>query len=348
MVGIIHVGNTLKEPYFEKYKIALEKSGQSYELILWDRKGEVQNELDNCHVYRGKIDGVSKIKKLFAYRKYAKFVQSVLSRKKYDKLILLTTFSALVVGKKIKQYKNNYLFDLRDLTCENHLFFRKKVARIIKNSTISVISSDGFRDVLPDFDYVRAHNLSGENEQVASKQKQLGVIKVGYAGITRGDEFNQRLIRIFGGDNRFELVLMGDGIDSESVKKLANSYQNVKVQGKYQNQDKANLYATCDMIINMNTGGFNGKRLTANKYYDGLLFALPQIARADEYTGALVSCKELGVALDFLDENFADKVYEYYSNLDMTEFLQRATSELDRVKEQNQVFVDAVVDYLSK
>lgn len=346
MVGIIHVGNTLKEPYFEKYKIALEKSGQSYELILWDRKGDTQDYPENCHVYREKISGLNKIKKAFAYRRYAKFVQNILKNKKYDKLILLTTFSAFMLGKKIKEYKHNYIFDLRDLTCENNLFFRKKVERIIKNSTITVISSDGFRDVLPDFDYVRAHNLSGENERVTDKQKQLGVIKVGYAGVTRGDEFNKRLIQIFGGDKRFELVLMGDGIDSESVKEFANSYQNITVRGRYQNDEKAKLYATCDMLINMNIASFNGKRLTANKYYDGLLFGLVQIARADEYTGALVSCKELGVALDFSDKEFAEKVYEYYTSLDMTKFLQKANDELDRVKEQNEIFIEEVVNYL--
>ena len=100
------------------------------------------------------------------------------------------------------------------------------------------------------------------------------------------------------------------------------------------------------MLINMNIASFNGKRLTANKYYDGLSCNLPQIARIDEYTGALVTVKGLGVALDFYDEGFANKVYEYYQNLDFDEFKQKAKIELDRAKEQDKEFIQKIEDFI--
>ncbi len=344
MIGIVHVGNIFAEPYFEKYKSALDKSGENYELILWDRRGEVQSQ-NGMHVFRCENARKGKFGKYLAYRKFSKFAKKIVKEKKYEKLVLLTTLSAFMLGKKIKEYKGRYVFDIRDMTFEKCFVFRKKLSRIIKNSTFTAISSSGFLDVLPDYDYTLVHNLSGEDGEIEYKPKQdSGKINVLYTGISRGFEFNKRLIQIFGKDERFHLTIAGEGIDETKLIDLARS-SGVTVYGKYDSQKKRELLRGADMIINMNTASFNGKRLTANKFYDGLLFKLPQVARVDEYTGALVTCKELGLALDFSDGDFANKVYEYYKNLDVEEFTKKAKAELERAKRQNEIFIQKITDF---
>ena len=101
MIGIVHVGNILAEPYFEKYKSAMDKSGENYELILWDRRGEVQSR-DGIHVFRCGNIPKGKLGKYLAYRKFSKFAKKIVKEKKYEKLVLLTTLSAFVLGKTIK------------------------------------------------------------------------------------------------------------------------------------------------------------------------------------------------------------------------------------------------------
>lgn len=344
MIGIVHVGNILAEPYFEKYKSAMDKSGENYELILWDRRGEVQSQ-DGIHVFRCGNIPKGKLGKYLAYRKFSKFAKKIVKEKKYEKLVLLTTLSAFVLGKTIKEYKGKYVLDIRDMSFEKSPVFRKKLSRIIKNSTFTAISSSGFLDVLPDYEYTLVHNLSGEDGEIDFKPKQEdGKIEVLYTGNSRGFEFNKRLIQIFGKDDRFHLTIAGEGVDEPKLIDLAKS-SGVTVCGKYDSKKKRELLLGADMIINMNTASFNGKRLTANKFYDGLLYKLPQVARVDEYTGALVTCKELGVALDFWDGDFADKLYEYYQNMDIEEFTRKADAELKRAKQQNEVFVEKIVEF---
>ena len=180
------------------------------------------------------------------------------------------------------------------------------------------------------------------------EKKQNGKIEVLYIGNSRGDKFNQRLVEIFGWDDRFNFTLAGKFVNTSSLMSKVKDLKNITVLGEYNDDKKKELLTNADMIINMNTASFNGKRLTANKYYDGLLYLLPQLARIDEYTGALVSCKELGVALDFDDTDFANKVYEYYQNLDMEYFVQKSKAELKRVKEQNEIFVQKITEKLLK
>lgn len=344
MIGIIHVGNAYIEPYFEKYKKVLDQTQTDYELILWDRKNEIEQK-DGVHVFKKPTSNIKRAQKILNYLRYRKFVKKIVKEKKYDKLIFLTTMSAFTIGSFIKKYKNKYILDIRDLSGEKSKLFQKKLARIIENSSFTSISSDGFREKLPEFDYVRSHNLSG-NIALDRQKNTSGKINLLYLGRTRGDWFNKRLIEIFGGDDRFTLNLIGEWIDSKEVAILAKKFENVTVKGKFDSSQKEEFLQKADILINMNIASFNGKRLTANKYYDGLECNLPQIARVDEYTGALVTVKGLGIALDFYDEDFANKVYEYYQNLDFDEFKQKAKIELDRVKEQDREFMQKIEEFL--
>ncbi len=348
MIGIIHTGNALKEPYFEKYRKALDLCGASYELVVWDRKGNSIKDEDGVHVFHKKTSNVKRLSKIRAFCAYCRFVRRTVQERGYDKLIFLNTMSAFALGRFIKSYAGRYVFDVRDMSYERLPLFKRRMARIIKNSDFTSISSDGFRDEMPDLDYVRSHNYTYTDlAKEVDKRQKSDPIKVVYVGVTRGDKFNLRLIEAFGGDERFTLRIAGEGADTETVKEKARQFKNVTVTGRYENEQKGDILTSSDMLVNMNIGSFNGSRLTSNKYYDGLIYKLPQIARADEYTGALVSVKGVGVALDVMSEELADHVYEYYSSLDLEEFVERAKAELERVKREDEKFLDAVKDFIS-
>lgn len=349
MIGIIHVGNVFKEPYFDKYKSVLEKSGVEYEVIIWDRKGELKNVHPSVHIFSKKVK--SKLSKIFGFLAYFRFVQKTLKAKKYDKLILLTTLSAFACKKMLhREYKGKYIFDIRDLTYEYRQSFCKEVGRIIKDSAFSVISSEGFKKYLPSGNYVRSHNFRYDEIESRKKSAQLNLsdkINVVYIGLTRGDSFNKRLVEIFGGDERFSLRIAGEGCDSVAVLESANRYDNVTVSGRYELDQKADVLKDADILINMNLNSFNGKRLISNKYYDALILKIPQIARKGELMGEIVESKGLGISLDFEDKSFADKVYNYIINLDLNALDKAIESEIDLVLTEDEKYINEIKSFLN-
>lgn len=352
MIGIIHVGNALKEPYFEKYEKVLTESKKEYEIIMWDRKNKEREYPANVHAFFKKT-GKGKLSKALAFSSYFRFVQKIIKEKKYDKLILLTTLSAFSCKRILKKrYAGKYVFDIRDLTYEYYAPFKKNVAEIVKNSAFTTISSSKFKEFLPNWNYyVRTHNFRYEdvlNAKPKSNLKKDGIINVVYIGFTRGDVFNCRLVEIFGGDKRFSLRIAGERCDSETVLAKAKGYDNVNISGRYELNEKFDLIKSADMIINMNLNSFNGKRLVSNKYYDSLTFKLPQIARKGEFIGELVERKGLGITLDFDDESFADKVYSYMENLDEEKFYHSVRTELNEVLEEDKIFIAKLKNFIEE
>ena len=59
-----------------------------------------------------------------------------------------------------KKYKGKYIVDIRDFTLENIPFYRKAEQTVVKNSYSTVISSRGYKEFLPDYDYKVVHNYT--------------------------------------------------------------------------------------------------------------------------------------------------------------------------------------------
>ena len=68
-----------------------------------------------------------------------------------------------------------------------------------------------------------------------------------------------------------------------------------------------------------------------NKYYDGLIFYIPQLCMKGSFMGEKCAEKGIGFECDPFDERFTDKVYEYYSKLKYEEFKKNCNAELNNV-----------------
>ncbi len=354
MIGIIHVGNAGREPYFEKYKKLLDESGKEYEVIMMDKAsaGNTDEALpSNYFCFKANDARKNKLIKLINFFKYSRFVKKILKRKKYDKLIILTTLSAFMCKKELhKKYKGKYIFDFRDLSLEKIGWFKKRVARIVKESAFTCISSDGFKKYLPEYDYVKAHNfrysdLSATRDEIDYEKNKK--INLTYIGTSRGYEYNSRLISIFGSDERFNLKIVGSYCDSPQILELSKKHDNVEVKGRYDLSEKHEILKDMDMLVNMNIESFNGLQAMANKYYDGIILKKPQLANINTFAGKQIKDRGLGIALAFSDENFADKVYEYWQNLDEENFNQKAKAELDAVLEEDKIYLAKIESFIN-
>ncbi len=351
-VGIIEINVFNNCPYVVKYLDILKEQNIEYDLIGWDRDGNTPVFSENNILFRcPSNEKRSIIKKLPDFIKYARFLNKILKEKKYDKIILLNTLTAFLVINHLKRYKNKFILDIRDLSYEYFSPFKKILGKIIDKSFFTCISSKGFEKELPKGkDYVMAHNfqygaIEKKDDYTFTKREETP-INILHIGIGRGDKYNKLLSDIFGGDKRFSLVFAGVFNDTPFFIEYAKKYDNIKVYGSYKQEEKIKFIKEADMLFYNYMSSYNCDCALANKYYDGLIFKKPLIGNLATYSGKLVSEKSVGISLDFDDKSYADKVYNYYMNLEEENYLSNVKEEISRVLSDDRIYLNKIREFL--
>jgi len=282
-------------------------------------------------------------KKLPGILKYGLFAKKVIKEVKPDFLIVLhSTTGISIYNLLMRKYRGRYIFDYRDVTYEHVSVYGKMVKRIAANSALCFTSSDGFRKYLPeDPKPLNSHNITNTSfreaiSDIIPRQKHTP-IRIAFWGLLRNRQINEALIERLGNDKRFELHYYGRAqgnmlaLMEESTKK----YRNVFFHGEYKPEDRLEMARKTDIIHNI----FDLKDRTmpiamSNKYYDGTLFVLPQLCTTGSHMGKLVTQYGIGYECNPFDSDFADKVCQYYMNLNEQDFLVKSDSELVRVLDE--------------
>lgn len=352
MIGIIFSNNLNTCPYIDKYLDTFTRLGIDFEVILWNRESIDVNYPSNYKVYNLPSDIYgAKWKKVKGFYGFRKFVHKQIRESKYDKLIFLTTFTALLCFKMTQsKYSKKYIFDFRDLGFEQNRLYRKMVKKIIDHSYFTCMSSPGFAPVFKLKNYVMAHNFRYKDLllQTDSVKKKSSKLMLLHIGITRGEEYNKRLADVFGGDERFCVYIIGSGNDTPTLKEYVKKYDNIVVQGRYDNKQKAELISKADMLLYYYPCDFNCNRALANKYYDGLIYKKPLIGNINTYSGKRLENRGLGISVDFETNTVADTIYTYYNNLDQELFLKNVKKELNTVIKEDNLYIRKIEEFASE
>lgn len=334
-------------PYMHFYLNQIDVSQNDVHLIYWKRDESPDSDIPEgvCgHSYDYLMsDAIPLSKKIPGIIKYGRFAKKTIKELAPDFLIVLHSTTAISIYGLLKgKYKNRYIFDYRDVTYEHISVYKKMVGNIVNNSVLSFTSSGGFRKFLPDTDkLLTSHNITNVDFREKIKdilpRKQHGPIRVAYWGLLRHHKLNEAIIEKLGGDDRFELHYYGraQGSMLSLVKESSEKYNNVFFHGEYAPKDRLEMAKNTDMIHNM--FDINDRTMPiamSNKYYDGPLFALPQLCAKGSLMGSLCTKYGVGLECDPLAEDFADKVYEYYISLDEDDFLTLCDKELARVLDE--------------
>ena len=150
MVGIICVGQIELSPFAKKYISVFERQNVRYDIIHWDRRGGERNDADNVFTFREQLDRyASNFKKLLPFLRFSRFVNKLVREKKYDRLVILTTQTALLMlGTLFFKYKGRYFFDYRDTSYEYIKPYSYVINKIADRSMGMCISSPGFREYI--------------------------------------------------------------------------------------------------------------------------------------------------------------------------------------------------------
>lgn len=345
MVGIILYGPFELAPYSKKYMRILRDAGEQFDLIGWRREETVQYEGDNVFIYDGKSGKrySSVLSKLAPARGYRKFVKKVLKQKKYDKLVILTTQTAILLADVLlTRYRGRYIFDYRDKSYEYIKPYSMLVNTLIKGSAETVISSEWFSEALTDKkDYILDHNFSADTLKYWKKEcvkKRSGKIIAGYIGALREYEYHKRLIDSFKDDKRFEFHTYGCGDDSARLAEYAKDFDNIFVHGAYKESEKCGIIEQLDIMCYNYPYSYVNDGAVANKYYDSLIMKKPMFVNPRTVLGRFIEKEGLGVGVSEDGIGASERIYNWYRDFDKDKFAAACDACMDKYIKENEMF----------
>ena len=340
---LLGFGNLKHMPYARFYLDAFAGEGQQVHLLWWNRDGKPEDCPAGVagHEFLWPIeDDIPKFRKLRGFRAYRRFALDLLDRQKFDLLVVLHTLpGVLLYDRLIRDYRGRFIFDYRDVTYEAFLPYRAIVHGLVHGSRITFVSSRGFLERLPQNHKIHiSHNLRLVPSAVGTAPGE-GPIRIGFWGYIRHGGLNRKLIAALGNDARFELHYYGrEQAIGRGLKDYAkqNGIHNVFFHGSYEPGDQDRFARETDLLHNLysNTEAPSQRLAMTNKFYDGLIYGLPQLCMRDSYMGDLVEREGLGLACDPADLDFPDRVWAYCRCLNRETLHNRCRQVLDTVTEE--------------
>lgn len=333
-------------PYASFYLEAIDYKKNEVDIVYWNRdlKEEDLSGYDSSISFfefkEAMNDSVSKFNKLHFFYKYRKFVKKIIRQKQYDHIVCLHTFPGLLIlDSLLRNYKRKYILDYRDSTFESNAVFGKLVKTLSRNSILTFTSSDAFRQFLPKngVEIITSHNILSESLLHRDDRKKSYVphnkIRISFWGFIRHYDHNRSLIDRLANDSRFELHYYGrECTTSQKIRQYITTKRinNVFLHGEYIPSDRYKFINQTDLIHN---SYFDANTMLAmgNKYYDGVIFRIPQLCMPGSYMAKRCINKGVGFAVDPNDTDFANKVFIEYSNIDTAKFEANCDAELSQI-----------------
>ncbi|MEB7657766.1 hypothetical protein NGB24_07835 [Mammaliicoccus vitulinus] len=327
-IAIISLDNIYATPYIHGYIKNLENC--IVDVIYWNKNNVSENSLDVNHMIEFKSKNKSK---LYNYVKYAIFLNKLLRRKKYSKLILLHGPLNIMINRRLKDYKGRYIIDIRDYTYEKHFFYNHIQNKNIENSYETVISSRGYESFLPKQKYILMHNIffdyNDDNKVEIKKDKQNSKFIITQVGTIRFYDEIYKLLNFFKDDDRFWFQYIGKG--AENIKKKYN--QNISTEGFFKPEETLNKYEQADAINNIyGNKTLSVKYALSNKLYIAALLKIPIIVSSDTYMEEIIRKYKLGFVFDIEKKESKDSLNMYLENYDKNEMINSCDEFLKDVK----------------
>lgn len=349
--------NIYNAPFYKRYEQMLRKKEINFDLIIWNRSNVTEETEGNEFVFNV-YDNVNSGNplKLINYIRFAWFSKKQLKSKKYDKIIILGSYAgimALLSRFLTKKYKSKYWLDIRDYTFEGIKTYFNMMEKAISNSYTTVISSEGYKVFLPEFNYIIAHNIDYDNieksKEVRLNYNSANPIRISFIGLIRYFDANKKLIDLFANDERF--ILQFYGMNSEVLRQYCEleKIHNVDFHGRFLPSETAEFYKNTDIINNV-YGNDSVAFTTAlsNKLYFSVGLKIPILVSNGTYMEEISVKNGFGFAINYEDPKCLDKLYEWYLNLLSTGNKANYEDFYNRVLSEDLLFQEKFLEFISE
>lgn len=347
ILGIMNIKHmsliSLYTSFFDENKI-------DYDIIYVDKYNEVENSsAQNIYRYKMSLDKEwSKIRKLQEYLKFKSYAEEILSKEKYDYVIVWRSETALLFSKYlIKHYKDRYIVNIRDYCGEKNPFIFLRMKSILKFSLFTTISSNGFKSFLPNSRLLSVQSL---NEKVLenltpkdSLRKLNEPIRVCFIGYVRFIENDKKLIKALGNDPRYIIQFFGSG--SKKLEEFAeeNNIKNMEIVDNFKVEETGELLKRADVINNLyGKGDIALDTALSIKYYYALYMNLPILVYDETFMEEVTTRIGIGYSFNNQYENLADDFYNWYHNINFSEFKINNIKEITYIRQENKLFYDKI------
>lgn len=338
-------------PYANFYLDNLDGTKNEIHFLYWNRDTQTEDltgfrDIQFHEFKEYQEDEVAKFLKIRNFLRYKRFAVGLIKREKFDFIIFMHSLpGVLIANLLIKKYKNRYIFDYRDSTYERFSPFKRVIGRLVKYSYATFVSSDAFRKFLPKEEEGKiytSHNLLLDSLNHRDEKEKYGVksdkIRIGFWGFIRHEDLNKEIIKKVAEDDRFELHYYGR--EQQTAKNLkiyvqSISAKNIFFHGEYKPEDRYQFVRQTDIIHNIYCDD-NMMLAMGNKFYDGIIFRIPQLCMKGSFMGEQVEKYGVGRMCDPYDSQFLEVVYDYYRKLDKEVFKGDSNKTLDMVLLQYQ------------
>lgn len=339
---LIGPGKLKYMPYARFYLDNIDVNNHDVHLAYWNRDckdEDISSYNGIClHEFRCFMNNDEPLKtKFLKFVKYRKFCKRII-REKFDLLIILHSLSGIMIYDFLKCRNVKYIMDYRDSTFESrNRLFANAVKSLVSKSLVTFVSSDSFRQFMPENvsdKIITSHNLLEDSLTHRNYlKKHSDKIRIAFWGFIRHVDINKLIINAICKDDRLELHYYGrEQRDAIELKMYAQSIKadNVYFHGEYIPEDRYEFATQTDIIHNIYSGE-NENMAMGNKYYDSIIFRIPQICQKGSFMGRMSVNSGVGVELDPRSSDFCDSLVDYYKSINRTVFNQSCDSELNRI-----------------
>lgn len=347
-IALIFPNNLSKAPYLRYYLSILEEQNIEYTIYNWDRIGVDES---NCVSFRSKEKSRKKWSLFLNFFRFRKFITNRVNNEKYDRVIIFSCQIAILLGSfLIKQFKENYVIDIRDYSSIISTFnFRFK--KVLESAKIISISSRGFCDWLPkQLAYTMSHNLNPEllkqniPKRVYFKNNPLSIDTI---GALRDHESNLKVIDQLKNNPIYKMKFIGEGYALPILKEYAHkkNISNIYFHGIYQKEDEFELLKTTDFINIIVGNNFLSRSLTSNRLYLCALLKIPAIVYTNTEQSKLIEKFNFGIVIDSY-EAIPKRLLNYKANFNESEFINNCDEFLKVVKQDQKIFYSELLKFL--
>lgn len=336
-------------PYINFYLGNIDVAANDVHLLYWNRDlmPEDTTVLKGVTLHEFlclQEDDTSKLSKIGSFLKYRRYALQLLADEKFDFVIFLHSLPGVLLFDKLtKRYAGRYIFDYRDSTYEWFKPYKNIIGKLVKASNATFVSSDAFRRFLPESEKNKiftSHNLLTDSLAHRDEKEKYGVpsdkIRIAFWGFIRHEEINREIIRKLSNDKRFELHYYGR---EQQIAQNLKAYvaqvraENVFFHGEYNPEDRYLFVRSTDLIHNIYKDS-NTMLAIGNKYYDGLIFYIPQLCMRGSFMGEKCTENGVGFECDPFDDDFSDAIYNYFGKIESLSFRRSCDKELEKVMKE--------------
>lgn len=355
-VCIVSTVNLMHMTLVSLYTEYLQKNGIKYDIVYIDKYGvDEVNEANNVYKYYVK-NTKSKILKMINVLRFTSYAKKIIRQNKYDLLIVWNELTAVLMSNFLaKKYKGKYIVNIRDYGFNDLPFIKKRTKRVIKSSSLTMVSSNRFLEFLPKMDkYLFVHSFNKkifENVTFEYRKKESNqAITILFIGKMSYLQESKRFIEKLGNDKRFLLKFVGAGTEELKPFIEEKQFKNVEIIGAFSPNDTAKYLVEADIINNLYKFGTTAVDTALSiKLYYSIYLKIPILTYDNTNTNTYA--EKAGVNITIPNEeptSMADFIYNKYQCWDEKQAREKAGEVMKEIIDSQNALNDKMKEILKE